>query len=70
LVQGGIGKVECETIRVPETKKWMIEVDGAGHPGGCDYSPYQWEGFFPLFDDFIETVMARKGQAQKLLEDN
>lgn len=41
-----------------------------GIRGGCDYSPYQWEGFFPLFDDFIETVMARKGQAQKLLEDN
>ena len=56
-------RLNASPSEAPNQKKWMIEVDGAGHPGVCDYSPYQWEGFFPLFDDFIDTVMARKGQA-------
>lgn len=59
-------KFNAGPSEAPNQKKWMIEIEGAGHPGVCEYSPYQWEGFMPLFDEFINAVMEKKGGRQSL----
>jgi len=44
----------------PDQSKWMVEIEGHGHPGVERPDPYEWEGFDNLIDEFIETALERK----------